>query len=153
MVETGSGSSAGGQEAGSDNLGGARWVDLGDHALVLDHSGGVVHRLEGRHLDAARAVVQGAEVPDAAVEALGDLVDAGIVDPPTGWSRRKVLTAVAVAGIATFALPRAAAAQSVAGDELFSQAAAPSNDGPESVSGLEATAPDDEHGTVDVSWS
>ena len=130
-----------------------RWVDLGDHALVLDEQDGVVHRLEGDHLVAARAVVAGAPVPDEVAPALDDLVDAGVLDAPGGWSRRKMLTAVAVAGIATFALPRAAAAQSVAEGQLFEQAAAPSNEGPEAVGGVTADAQDNEHGSVVVSWT
>lgn len=148
--------STGNGDKGQDPLhlpDGRRWVDLGDHALVLDEQDGVVHRLEGDHLVAARAVVSGAPVPDGVASAVDDLVDAGVLDAPGGWSRRKMLTAVAVAGIATFALPRAAAAQSVAEGELFSQAAAPSSEGPEAVGGVTADAQNDEHGSVVVSWT
>lgn len=83
---------------------GLRVDDLGDEALVLDPEGGKVHRVEGDAVAVLRLLTAGAggsvDVPDVLRAGLDDLVDAGLVDPPASWSRRKVLMAGGAAWVA-----------------------------------------------------
>ncbi|MCB0916565.1 MAG: hypothetical protein KDC23_12830, partial [Actinobacteria bacterium] len=97
---------------------GLRIEDLGDGTVVLDAAGAQVHRVQG---DAAAVVALLAASPGAPVEVpeglrsgLDDLIEAGLVDAPEGWSRRKAMAVAgatwAAATVATFALADPAAA-------------------------------------------
>ena len=97
---------------------GLRIDDLGDGTVVLDAAGAQVHRVQG---DAAAVVAlltaapgNPVEVPEELRSGLDDLIEAGLVDAPEGWSRRKVMAVAgatwAAATVSTFALADPAAA-------------------------------------------
>lgn len=103
---------------------GLRIDDLGDEALVLDQSGGQVHRVDGDAVAVLRLLAgsgprDGVEVPDALRAAVDELVDAGLVTTPTEFTRRKAIAtggAVwAAATVTTFALADPAAASTSCG--------------------------------------
>lgn len=87
--------------------------------VVLDRSGAVAHRLVG---DAAAALdlladgVDSSEVPGELADAVDELVDAGLVDHPTSWSRRRFVAVggagLAAASVSSFVLASPAAAAS-----------------------------------------
>jgi hypothetical protein len=89
---------------------------VGDSWLVLCDRDGVVHSLTGSAATVIDCVTTGQPVPSDCDDAVATLVDAGILTPDTGWSRRKVLAAggaAAAIGMVTLTLPTAAMAASV----------------------------------------
>jgi hypothetical protein len=103
-----------------------QWSRVGDELLILDTSRTVVHRLGGEHAAAAEFVLEhpGTRVPLELADAVTELHARGILSDPTQFTRRRVIAATAVvtaAGMASVALPSAAAAASEA-DEVFSAA-------------------------------
>jgi hypothetical protein len=100
------------------------WAEtVGEDVLVLDADRAVVHHLSGASAEAVRAVVAGhapRSLPDDVRFALRTLVDSGLVTSEARLTRRGLLRtggALAGVGLATIALPTAAAATSHEGDQ------------------------------------
>lgn len=77
---------------------GLRVEDLGDEAVVLDPAGTSVYRVEGDALRVLRLLtaVGGdgpVDVPDELRSGVDDLIEAGVVETPPHWRRRKFLAA------------------------------------------------------------
>jgi len=96
-----------------------RVEELDGEVVVLDRSGAVAHRLTGDAVDALHLLVDGtdpADVPDGLVDAVDELVRAGLVDDASGWSRRRFVAlggaGLAAASVSTFLLASPAAAAS-----------------------------------------
>lgn len=95
-----------------------RFEQIEDEIVVLDASGGTVHSLDGEAAEALRLVLADESVPERLEDAVDGLRDAGIVEQPAGWSRRKALlaggvgAATAATGFFSMALPAAALASS-----------------------------------------
>lgn len=100
---------------------GLRVDDLDDEIVVLDPDGELVHRVTGDAAALLRLADDrgGIEVPDDLCVGVDDLVDAGLVDAPAGWTRRKAMLAGgavwAAATVSTFALADPAAASTMCG--------------------------------------
>jgi hypothetical protein len=100
---------------------GLRFEHVGHEVVVLDASGGTVHRLDGEAAEALRLVLADEAVPAHLEGAVDGLRDASIVEEPSGWSRRKALlaggvgVATAATGFFSMALPAAALASSCPG--------------------------------------
>ena len=89
---------------------------VGDSWLVLSDRDGVVHNLTGPAATVIDCVTTGQPIPPDCDDAVATLIDAGILTPDAGWSRRKVLAAggaAAAIGMVTLTLPTAAMAASV----------------------------------------
>ena len=96
---------------------GLRVEQLEDEAVVFDPTGEVVHRVSGSGLTALallRDGVSASDIPDALVEAIDRLAEAGLVEDTSMLPRRTVLAtggaAWTAATVATFALADPAAA-------------------------------------------
>ncbi len=99
---------------------------LDNEVVVLDPRSGLVHRLTGMAAQVVQTIHDGAhesaQWSEQELEAISVLADLGIVEAPSGLSRRSLLTmaaAGAAVGVVTLALPGAAAAASVAGGPIY----------------------------------
>ncbi len=96
---------------------GLRVEDLGDEALVMDTEAAKIHRVGGLAVQVLRLLAETSdpvEVPSELQDGIDELIEAGLVAKPTGWTRRKVLVTGgatwAAATVSTFALADPAAA-------------------------------------------
>lgn len=99
---------------------------LDNEVVVLDPRSGLVHRLTGMAAQVVQTIHDGAhesaQWSEQELEAISVLADLGIVEAPSGLSRRSLLTMAAAGvavGVVTLALPGAAAAASVAGGPIY----------------------------------
>lgn len=89
---------------------------VGDQWLVVSHRDNTAHHLGGPAATVMGCVTEGQAIPPEHDDTVSVLVELGILEPATGWSRRQVLTSAASAatvGIISVTLPTAALASSV----------------------------------------
>ena len=88
---------------------------VGDQWLVVSHRDNTAHHLGGPAATVMGCVTEGQAIPPEHDDTVSVLVELGILEPATGWSRRQVLTSAASAatvGIISVTLPTAALASS-----------------------------------------